>query len=149
MINYQPIAYFETEYSLKSKTPRQGMLADDAKGVINLNEEYVQCLEYLSSFEYIWVICHFHESKGWNYKVNPPCSNHEFGLFATRSPRRPNPIGLSLIKLEKIEGNKLYVSNVDAFNGTPVLDIKPYLPSIDNAVSIKNTEVEVYLGLRD
>ena len=149
MINYNPIGYFETEYTMQSGAPRQGMLIEDAKGVIILKEEYVQGLDYLSSFEYIWVIYHFSEAKGWESEVNPPDSDHAFGVFATRSPRRPNPIGLSLIKLEKIEGQKLYVSNVDAFDGTPVLDIKPYLPSIDDAISIKNMEAEIYLGHHD
>ncbi len=146
MIKYEPIGYFETEYTMQSGAPRQGMLIENSKGIIYLKEEYVKGLDYLSSFEYIWVIYHFSEAKGWESDVNPPDSDHSFGVFATRSPRRPNPIGLSLIKLEKIEGNKLYVSNVDAFNGTPVLDIKPYLPSVDDAVSIKNMEAEIYLG---
>ena len=149
MIKYEPIGYFETEYTMQSGAPRQGMLIEDAKGVIILKEEYVQGLDYLSSFEYIWVIYHFSEAKGWENEVNPPDSDHAFGVFATRSPLRPNPIGLSLIKLEKIEGQKLYVSNVDAFDGTPVLDIKPYLPSVDDAISIKNMEAEIYLGHHD
>ncbi len=148
-INYEPIGYFETEYTMQSGAPRQGMLIEDATGVIKLKEEYVKGLDHLSSFEYIWVIYHFSEAKGWDYKVNPPDSEHAFGVFATRSPRRPNPIGLSLIKLDKIEGNKLYVSNVDAFDGTPVLDLKPYLPSVDKVVSIKNMEAEIYLGHHD
>ena len=148
-IKYEAIGYFETEYTMQTGAPRQGMLINDAKGVITLKEEYVKGLDYLSSFDYIWVIYHFNEAEGWQNEVNPPDSDHEFGVFATRSPRRPNPIGLSLIKLEKIDGNKLYVSNVDAFNGTPILDIKPYLPSIDDVVSIKNMEAEIYLGHHD
>ncbi len=149
IVNYEPIGYFDTEYTMQSGAPRQGMLIDDAKGIIILKEEYVKGLDYLSSFEYIWVIYHFSEAKGWENEVNPPDSDHAFGVFATRSPLRPNPIGLSLIKLEKIEGQKLYVSNVDAFDGTPVLDIKPYLPSVDDAISIKNMEAEIYLGHHD
>ncbi len=149
MIKYKPIGYFETEYTMQSGAPRQGMLIENSKGIINLKEEYVKCLDYLSSFEYIWVIYHFSEAKGWESDVNPPDSDHSFGVFATRSPRRPNPIGLSLIKLDSISDNKLYVSNVDAFNGTPILDIKPYLSSVDDAVSIKNMEAEIYLGHHD
>jgi len=148
-VNYKPIGYFETEYTMESGAPRQGMLIDDAKGIINLKEEYVNGLDYLSSFEYIWVIYHFSEAEGWESDITPPDSKHKFGVFATRSPRRPNSIGLSLTKLCKIDGNKLYVSNVDAFNGTPVLDIKPYLPSVDKVVSIKNMEAEIYLGHHD
>ena len=73
--------------------------------------------------------------------VRPPESDHEYGLFATRSPRRPNPIGLSLIKLDSISDNKLFVSGIDAFGGTPVLDIKPFLPSIDSKITEKNTKI--------
>ncbi len=146
IVKYKPIGYFKTKYNMESGAPRQGMLIDDAKGIIILNKEYVNSLDYLLSFEYIWVIYHFNEAEGWDVHVTPPDSKHSFGVFATRSPRRPNPIGLSLIKLEKIEDNKLYVSNVDAFDGTPVLDIKPYLPSVDKVVSLKNMKAEVYLG---
>jgi tRNA-Thr(GGU) m(6)t(6)A37 methyltransferase TsaA len=84
-----------------------------------------------------------------NQTARPPASNPEytFGLVATRSPNRPNPIGLATIKLEKIENGILYVSGADAFDGTPVLDIKPYLPSIDGVKSSKNELIEKELGL--
>ena len=120
MIKYEPIGYFETEYTMQTGAPRQGMLIDNAKGIINLKEEYVKGLDYLTSFEYIWVIYHFSEAKGWESEVIPPDSDHEFGVFATRSPRRPNPIGLSLIKLEKIEGVGLGASICTPFGSAAV-----------------------------
>ena len=149
MIKYEPIGYFSTEYNTETGAPRQGILKPDSKGTIILNEEYKQGLKNLDQFEYIFVLFHFHEAKGWENMVRPPESDHEYGLFATRSPRRPNPIGLSLIKLDSIEGNKLFVSGIDAFNGTPVLDIKPFLPTIDSKITEKNLMAEFYLGHHD
>ena len=73
----------------------------------------------------------------------------ERGLFATRAPSRPNPIGFSIVKLEKIENGILYISGIDAFDGTPVLDIKPYLPSVDCIKSIQNELIEIELGHHD
>ncbi|NPA68363.1 MAG: tRNA (N6-threonylcarbamoyladenosine(37)-N6)-methyltransferase TrmO [Chlorobi bacterium] len=149
MITYKPIGIFETEFNKKSGAPRQGKLLENARGVIVLNEEFKDALDYLSSFEYIWVLFHFDKADSWDNKVNPPDSEHVFGVFATRSPRRPNPLGLSLVKLERIIENKLYINHADAFDGTPVIDIKPYLPSIDTAVSRKNTNAENFLGHHD
>ncbi|OQX98338.1 MAG: tRNA (N6-threonylcarbamoyladenosine(37)-N6)-methyltransferase TrmO [Bacteroidetes bacterium 4572_117] len=149
MIKYEAIGYFSTEYNTGTGAPRQGMLKPGSKGTIILNSEYKNGLKNLDQFEYIFVLFHFHEAKGWETTVNPPESGHEFGLFATRSPRRPNPIGLSLIKLDSIKDNKLFVSGIDAFDGTPVLDIKPFLPTIDSKITEKNVMAEFYLGHHD
>ena len=102
-----------------------------------------------NKIEFIIVIYHFDKAGGWKDTVKPPESNPDFtfGLFATRSPNRPNPIGLATIKLEKVENGILYVSGIDAFDGTPVLDIKPYLPSIDGVKSTKNESIEKEPGL--
>jgi len=148
-ITYKSIGYFHTKYSMKTGAPRQGMLDTTSRGIIVLKDEYIEGLEYLDEFEYIFVLYHFHEAKGWDNIVIPPESDHKFGLFATRTPRRPNPIGLSLIKLDSIKNNKLFVSNIDIFNGTPLIDIKPFLPSVDYVVSIKNMVTEIYLGHHD
>ena len=95
-IIYEQIGYFSTEYNITTGAPRQGMLDAETHGIIILDEKYTEALQDLDKFEYIWVIYHFHEAKGMENTVNPPDSDHEFGLFATRSPRRPNPIALSL-----------------------------------------------------
>jgi len=112
---------------------------------------YRDALNTLNLFEYIIVLYHFNEVERWAPTVNPPASTHEynFGLFATRSPKRPNPIGISIVKLEKIANGILYISGVDAFDGTPVLDIKPYLPSVDCIKSIQNELMEKELGHHD
>ena len=148
-ITYKPIGYFHTKYSMKTGAPRQGILDTSSRGIIVLKDEYIKGLKDLDKFEYIFVLYHFHEAKGWDNIIRPPKSDHKFGLFATRSPRRPNPIGLSLIKLDSIKNNKLFVSNIDAFNGSPILDIKPFLPSIDCEITVKNMEAEIYLGHHD
>ncbi|MEA2042885.1 MAG: tRNA (N6-threonylcarbamoyladenosine(37)-N6)-methyltransferase TrmO [Bacteroidota bacterium] len=149
LIEYEPIGIFSSEYTLETGAPRQGVLKPESKGIIILDSIYTESLAWLNEFEYIWVISHFHESKGWESIVNPPESEHKFGLFATRSPRRPNPIGLSLIKMDTIIKNKIYVRGIDLFDKTPILDIKPFLPSVDYVISEKNMIAEIYLGHHD
>ncbi len=148
-IEYTPIGYFSSVYTLKTGAPRQGILKPESKGIIVLDSIYTESLTMLDEFEYIWVLVHFNKAKGWESIVTPPESEHKYGLFATRSPRRPNPIGLSLIKIDSIVVNKIYVSGVDIFDGTPILDIKPFLPSVDYVVSEKNMVSELYLGHHD
>ncbi len=150
-ITYTPIGVFKTDYTPGTGGPRQGVLRPNGKGEIYIYEQYRDALSHLELFEYIIVLYHFNEAGQWEPNVNPPSSNHEhnFGLFSTRSPKRPNPIGFSIIKLDKIENGILYVSGVDAFDRSPVLDIKPYLPSIDCMKSEINEQVEKDLGHHD
>lgn len=151
IIQYKPIGIFHTPYTTATGAPRQGILMPETRGTIEIFPEYQTALNTLSLFEYIIVIYHFNIVERWEPVVNPPASSHEhnFGLFATRSPKRPNPIGLSLVKLEKIEKGILHISGVDAFDGTPVLDIKPYLPSVDCVKSVQNELMEIELGHHD
>lgn len=150
-IIYTPIGVFHTSYTPQTGAPRQGILMPETKGTIEIFSQYLSALNTLSFFEYIIVLFHFSEVEKWEPTVNPPASGHEhnFGLFATRSPKRPNPIGLSIVKLEKIKNGILYVSGIDAFDGTPVIDIKPYLPSVDCPKSIQNELMEKELGHHD
>lgn len=150
-IIYKPIGVFHTSYTPETGAPRQGILMPETKGTIEIFPQYRGALKTLDFFEYIIVIYHFSEVEHWGPTVNPPASTHkhDFGLFSTRSPKRPNPIGLSIVKLEKIENGILYISGVDAFDGTPVLDIKPYLPSVDCVKSIQNEYIEKELGHHD
>ena len=146
-IVYHSIGIFHTELTPQTRAPRQGILQPENKGTIEVYPEYQEALWNLEKFEYIIVIYHMHLSKGWHTPVRPPRSTHAFGLFATRSPNRPNSIGLSVIKLEKVEGNILHVSGIDAFNKTPVLDIKPWIPCIDCPGTKINLDIEEKLGL--
>lgn len=148
-IQYEPIGFLYSPYDPSTGAPRQGVLRPDVTGTIEVFEPYRRALADLSRFEYIVVVSHLDRITGWTARVRPPESGHEFGLFATRSPRRPNPIGLSVVKLLGIDGCTLLLSGIDAFDGTPVLDIKPYLPSIDSVHSETNEAVERQLGHHD
>ncbi len=148
-IEFRQIGYYETPYSLATGAPRQGRLMTETKGKIVLNKKYMERLKDLSEFEYIWVIFLFDEVESWENIVRPPESDHSFQVFATRSPRRPNPIGLSLTRLESVQDNILHISGIDAFNNTPIIDIKPFLPSVDYVKNIKNESAEAFLGHHD
>ena len=87
--------------------------------------------DVLSFCQHIMVIFHFHLSEGYSLEVKPFMDDHPHGVFATRAPRRPNPIGLSVVKLVKVEGHTLQVEDLDIVDGTPLLDIKPYVPEFD------------------
>jgi tRNA-Thr(GGU) m(6)t(6)A37 methyltransferase TsaA len=147
-IVYHPIGVFHTELTPQTGAPRQGILQPENKGTIEVYPEYQEALRDLEKYEYIIVIYHMHLSKDWYTPVRPPSSSRAFGLFATRSPNRPNSIGLSVIKLEKVEGNILHLSGIDAFDNTPVLDIKPWLPSIDCPGGKINLDIEEKIGLK-
>ena len=147
MINYKPIGEFHTVLTAQTGAPRQGILQPDNEGTIEIYKEYYDALQDLGQYEYIIVLYHMHKSKKWHSFVRPPGSKRSFGLFATRSPNRPNPIGFSVIKLNGIEGTVLQVSGIDAFDGTPVLDIKPWLPSIDCPSHENHLKIEKELGL--
>ena len=104
-IIYKPIGVFHTPYTPETGAPRQGILMPETKGTIEIFPQYRGALKTLSFFEYIIVLFHFSEVERWEPTVNPPASTeeHDFGLFSTRSPKRPNPIGFSIVKLERIE----------------------------------------------
>lgn len=150
-IIYKPIGVFHTHFSPQTGAPRQGILMPESSGSIEIFPEYRSGLSYLSFFEYIIVLYHFSEVESWNPEVEPPGADHEhrYGVFSTRSPKRPNPIGFSVVKLVGITDGVLYLSGVDAFEGTPVLDIKPYLPSVDNVNSPINEMLEKKFGHHD
>jgi tRNA-Thr(GGU) m(6)t(6)A37 methyltransferase TsaA len=150
-IIYNPIGFFHSPLTPRTGAPRQGILNPEIKGTIEIYPQFQDALKSLELFEYIIVLYHFNGIKGWKNSANPPGSNQDitFGLFSTRSPARPNPIGLAVIKLEKIEKGILFVSGIDAYDGTPVLDIKPYLPSIDCVRSNRNEMTEKELGLQE
>jgi len=150
-IVFHPIGVVHSPYSPDTGAPRQGILRPDEEASIEIYEPFQEALQTLDEFEYILVFFYFDQVKSWESIVKPPGSTdeHEFGLFSTRSPKRPNPIGFSLVKLDRIEKGVLYIRGIDAFEGTPVLDIKPYLPSIDCVESSINWYIEKELGHHD
>lgn len=137
----KPIAHIYTDFPDKFGIPRQSGLIDELVGKIVFEKEYrdPSALKGLEQFSHIWLIWEFSEAKRdtWSPTVRPPRlgGNKRMGVFATRSPFRPNPIGLSSVKLKEIvtesEGSVLYVTGADLMNGTPIFDIKPYIPLSD------------------
>lgn len=101
-------------------------------GIVKVSPEFIGGLKDLEGFSHIILIYFFHLSKGFKLSVKPFLDQTERGVFATRAPKRPNPIGVSIVKLKKIKKTELYVENIDIVDGTPLLDIKPYIPRIDS-----------------
>ncbi|MDE6658458.1 MAG: tRNA (N6-threonylcarbamoyladenosine(37)-N6)-methyltransferase TrmO [Oscillospiraceae bacterium] len=134
----QPIAYIHTDFKEKFGIPRQSGRVPELTGKIIFLPEYrkPEALRGITEFSHLWLIFDFSEShrKNWSPTVRPPRlgGNQRIGVFASRSPFRPNPIGLSCVKLDGIENNNLLVSGVDLLDNTPILDIKPYLPYADS-----------------
>lgn len=130
----RPIGLVRTEARTRIEAPRQPGAATGIKGRIELfpGRNFEHALEDIEGWDYIWVIFWFHQNKAWRPKVLPPRSTSgRKGVFATRAPYRPNPIGLSALKLERVDGLTLHLEGVDMLDGTPVLDIKPYVPYTD------------------
>jgi tRNA-Thr(GGU) m(6)t(6)A37 methyltransferase TsaA len=111
--------------------PIQPSAAEGIKGHIVVDEDYVEGLCDLDGFSHIYLIYHLHLSKSYNLKVIPFLDDQQRGVFSTRAPKRPNPIGLSVVKLVKINLNILEIENVDIIDGTPLLDIKPYVQEME------------------
>jgi tRNA-Thr(GGU) m(6)t(6)A37 methyltransferase TsaA len=133
-LTLQPIGIVHTTLETKIEAPRQPQAATGTTGRIELfsGRHFEHALDDLAGWEYLWVIFWFHRNEGWRPKVLPPRSTTgRKGVFATRAPHRPNPLGLSAVRLERIDGLTLHVSGMDMLDGTPVLDIKPYVPYTD------------------
>lgn len=133
-LTVRPIGVIRSPFRERADAPRQPSRESGATGVIELDpgRGFEDALEDLASFEYLWVVYWFHGNTGWRPKVTPPRSTRRRGVFATRSPHRPNPIGLSVVKLTSVSGLRVSVAGVDMLDGTPVLDLKPYLAYADS-----------------
>ena len=132
---FTPIALFQCNKKQNLEASSQGVLDPQSEGIIDLKKfpQHVEMLEGLESFSHLWIIFVFHQNAGtWKTKVLPPRADKKVGVFASRSPYRPCPIGMSAVRLERIEGAKIYVSGHDLVDQTPILDIKPYLGYADS-----------------
>ena len=124
-----PIGFVTSPATSKGDLPRQSGLGVGPSGSIELGETIpLEALDDLAGFERIWVITWLDRASGWKPKVTPPRGDGKRGVFATRAPHRPNPIGLSCVRLVSIEGRTLTIDDHDLLDGTPVIDLKPYLP---------------------
>ncbi|MBM4013976.1 MAG: tRNA (N6-threonylcarbamoyladenosine(37)-N6)-methyltransferase TrmO [Planctomycetes bacterium] len=130
-ITLRPIGVVRSPFKVHLETPRQPGVAPVAEGTIELRRGLQNTLKDLAGFSHIWVLFWCNYSRGWNQQVVPPRDTRKRGLFATRSPHRPNPLGLSVVELLSVRGTRLTIRGLDMLDGTPVLDLKPYLRYTD------------------
>ncbi|MBD3315760.1 MAG: tRNA (N6-threonylcarbamoyladenosine(37)-N6)-methyltransferase TrmO [Chitinivibrionales bacterium] len=131
MIELKPIGIIRTPFTEPQGMPIQPAGADGVKGTIEVFADYRAGLKDLEGFSHIVVLYHFHRSNGYKLQVVPFLDTQPRGLFSTRAPRRPNPIGLSVVQLDAVVDGILHVSTIDILDETPLIDIKPYVPAFD------------------
>ena len=122
--------------------PIQAAGAAGVEGTVEVFEQYAAGLVDLDGFSHIILLYQFHQSSGYDLSVVPFLDDKPHGLFATRAPRRPNPVGLSIVRLNRVENGILHISNVDILDETPLLDIKPYVPAFDQPGEVRSGWIE-------
>ncbi len=130
MFTSRPIGFVSSPYKTTAEVPRGLGTQHGAEGVLKILPEFALGLTNIEGFSHLVVLWEFDRSQGFELLGTPPSDNRQHGVFATRSPYRPNPIGLTVVELLRREGTDLHVRNVDMLDGTPILDIKPQLSSI-------------------
>ena len=141
-MEYKPIGIIHTPFSQTEEMPIQPAGASGVTGTVEVFKEFRDGLKDLGGFSHIILLYHFHQSQGFDLHVVPFMDSELRGIFATRAPKRPNPIGLSVVRLMRIEESTLYVENVDIVDGTPLLDIKPYVPEFDEQTHVRTGWLE-------
>jgi tRNA-Thr(GGU) m(6)t(6)A37 methyltransferase TsaA len=131
-IEYQPIGIIHSPFKTVKGMPIQPSGATGIQGTVEIFSQFRQGLKDLDGFSHVILIYHFHRSDGCSLLVTPFLNDVERGVFATRAPKRPNPLGLSVVRLIAINACTLIIDGVDVLDGTPLLDIKPYVPDFDN-----------------
>jgi tRNA-Thr(GGU) m(6)t(6)A37 methyltransferase TsaA len=130
MFSMQPIGYVRSPYRNTKEIPKGLGAKHEAEGVLEIRTEFEPGLADIEGFSHLFVIWVFDRSEGFSLVATPPSDNRSHGVFATRSPQRPNPIGLSVVELLGRGGRSLRVRGIDMLDGTPILDIKPYLSNV-------------------
>ena len=136
-IKFAPIGIIHSPFVELEGMPIQPAGAAGVKGTVVVFEDFRAGLKDLAGFSHVVLLYHFHRSRGHKLHVVPFMDSEPRGLFATRAPKRPNPIGLSVVQLDKIEDGVLHIQNVDILDGTPLLDIKPYVPEFDAQMEVR------------
>ena len=131
MIDVKPIGIIHSPFTKLENMPIQPKGASETEGTVVIDNNYTAGLKDLEGFSHIYLVYHFHKATRTALSVTPFLDTEERGVFATRSPLRPNHIGISIVELVKIEGNILVVKGIDILDGTPLLDIKPYIDKFD------------------
>ena len=130
MFTPRPIGTVKSPYAETREIPKRLGAQHEAQGVLEILPEFEVGLTDIEDFSHLHVLWAFDRSQGFDLLGTPPSDNRPHGVFATRSPRRPNPIGLTVVELLRRDGPRLHVRGVDMLDGTPILDIKPYLSSV-------------------
>ena len=131
-ITYNAIGTIHTPFKTIEDMSIQPSGAKGVKGEVEVFQPYIEALKDLDGFSHIYLLYHFHQANSWKPLVTPFLDDESHGLFATRAPKRPNPIGLSIVRLLDVIDGLLEVENIDVLDGTPLLDIKPYVPNFDH-----------------
>jgi len=130
-IKYRQIGIIHSPFKEPRGTPIQPTAASGIDGSVEIFQEYTEGLEDLDGFSHVILVYHFHLCKESSLKIKPYMDNQARGVFSTRAPCRPNPIGISVVRLVRIEKNILHIRDIDIIDGTPLLDVKPYVPDFD------------------
>jgi len=141
-IIFTPIGILHTPFDDLNQMPVQPTGRQSAPGFAEVYDEFLPALKGLETFSHVILIYFFHQQTKTILQVRPFLAEFEIGLFATRAPSRPNKIGLSVVELEKLEENKIFFKNLDMLDGTPLLDIKPYVPKFDFYADANNGWLE-------
>ena len=136
-IIYKPIGVIHTSFNSLGEMPIQPTSDASGPGLVEIFPEFTDALRDLEGFSHIYLLYHFHKVRQSQLVVTPFLDSNPHGIFATRAPARPNPLGLSLVKLIRIDRNQVYVEGVDVLNETPLLDIKPFVPEFESVQDVR------------
>jgi tRNA-Thr(GGU) m(6)t(6)A37 methyltransferase TsaA len=136
-IEFSPIGIIHSPFKTIENIPVQPTADSKSEGWIEIFDEYSEGLEDLDGFSHLYLLFHLHKCSGYKLKVIPFLDTVERGIFSTRSPRRPNSIGLSVVKLVSVSGNILKIQGMDILDGTPLIDIKPFVPLFEDKEDVK------------
>jgi tRNA-Thr(GGU) m(6)t(6)A37 methyltransferase TsaA len=137
-VTLSPIGVIHSPHTREKRTPIQPVYAEGIKGTVEVFSEYAEGLRDIEGFSHIYLIYYFHRAKPIRLIVKPYLEDAFHGVFATRTPHRPNPIGLSVVRLVERKGNILHIEDVDILDGTPLLDVKPYISRFDHRENVHN-----------
>lgn len=137
-VSFRPIGVVRSEHTVAQETPIQPAYAEGCTGRAEILPEFAEGLADLDGFSHVYIIYHFDRAPAPRLKVKPFLQDVERGVFATRAPARPNPIGISIVELVRRKGNVLYLDGLDVLDGTPLLDIKPYVARFDRVETTHN-----------
>lgn len=130
-VTYTPIGVVSSPFETAGDVPTCVTESVDASGTVEIDDDYAEGLTRLEGFSHVVLVTHLHETEDERMRCDPPFADVRPGIFATRGPSRPNPIGLSIVRLTDLEGTTLAVDGLDLVDGTPVLDVKPFAPKAD------------------